>query len=64
MDWKPGEVRVRSVNGTGTRDRKPQPGRGLTGMRHRAELLGGSFEAGTSDGRFDVRVVIPNGSTA
>jgi signal transduction histidine kinase len=64
VDWKPGEVRVRSVNGTGTRDRKPQPGRGLTGMRHRAELLGGSFEAGTSDGRFDVRVVIPNGSTA
>jgi len=59
VDWQPGEVRVRSVNGTGSRDRKPRAGRGLTGMRHRAELLGGTFEAAHSGGRFDVQVVIP-----
>jgi hypothetical protein len=28
-------------------------------MRHRAELLGGTFDAGPCDGRFDVRVVLP-----
>ena len=37
----------------------PTPGRGLTGMRHRAELLGGSFAAGPVAGRFDVRVELP-----
>jgi hypothetical protein len=28
-------------------------------MRHRAELLGGTFEAGCRDGLFDVRVRLP-----
>jgi glucose-6-phosphate-specific signal transduction histidine kinase len=35
--------------------------RGLTGMRHRAELLGGSFTVRADDGRFEVRVRIPIG---
>ncbi|HEU5038639.1 MAG TPA: histidine kinase [Nocardioides sp.] len=39
--------------------RDPEPGRGLTGMRHRAELLGGEFSAGVRDGAFTVRVVLP-----
>jgi signal transduction histidine kinase len=28
-------------------------------MRHRAELLGGEFEVSARDGRFRVRVVLP-----
>lgn len=57
VEWRPGEVRIQADNATdgGT----PVPGRGLTGMRHRAELLGGTFDAGVHGGRFAVRVVIP-----
>ena len=35
------------------------PGRGLTGIRHRAELLGGSYSAALADGRFALSVRIP-----
>jgi signal transduction histidine kinase len=40
-------------------------GNGIVGMRERATLLGGSLEAGTSDGRFRVRAHLPyaGGST-
>ena len=34
-------------------------GAGLVGMRERAEALGGQFEAGARDGRFEVRVHLP-----
>jgi signal transduction histidine kinase len=34
-------------------------GHGLVGMRERAALLGGSLEAGGSDGRFEVRARLP-----
>lgn len=37
----------------------PGAGRGLTGMRHRCELLGGTFDAGPRDGRFAVRAQLP-----
>jgi signal transduction histidine kinase len=37
------------------------PGRGLTGIRHRAELLGGTFQLSHADGSFTVRVRIPAG---
>lgn len=45
---------------------KPAPRRsaggfGLVGMRERAQVLGGSFEAGADDGRFRVRAVFPYG---
>ena len=40
----------------------PTPGRGLTGIRHRAELLGGTYSASADDGMFTVRVRIPTGS--
>lgn len=45
---------------------KPEPSRsaggfGLVGMRERAQVLGGSFEAGADDGRFRVRAVFPYG---
>ena len=37
-------------------------GRGLAGMRERAELLGGSFEAGPiAEGGFEVRAILPMG---
>jgi signal transduction histidine kinase len=60
VDWGPHEVLVHASNAAdGAPD--PRPGRGLTGIRHRAELLGGTFAAGSEDGRFDVRVTIPAG---
>jgi signal transduction histidine kinase len=58
VDWSPGEVTVAASNLSPGRGR-PRPGRGLTGIRHRAELLGGTFRAEHVDGRFDVRVRIP-----
>jgi signal transduction histidine kinase len=58
VDWTDGGVEVRAVNPVDVR-RPAVPGRGLTGMRHRAELLGGTFSAERVDGRFDVRVSIP-----
>jgi len=56
--WRPGGVDVRCANRTDAR-LPAVPGRGLTGMRHRAELLDGTFEATTVDGCFEVRVSIP-----
>ena len=58
VSWEDRQVLVRASNGTSAAG-APVPGRGLTGMRHRAELLGGSFDAGPRDGRFDVRVTLP-----
>jgi signal transduction histidine kinase len=49
---------VRCANPTDAR-RPAVAGRGLTGMRHRAALLGGTFDATTVDGCFEVRVSIP-----
>ena len=59
VTWAPDRVTVHSVNRTDSR-LPAVPGRGLTGMRHRAELLGGTFQASTTGGRFDVRVTIPS----
>lgn len=56
--WAADRVVVLADNATDA-DGPPSPGRGLTGMRHRAELLGGEFEAGVLDGMFTVRVVLP-----
>lgn len=55
--WRPEDVVVCSTNGAPTSPR--DPGRGITGMRHRAELLGGTFDAGCRDGRFEVQVRLP-----
>jgi signal transduction histidine kinase len=60
--WADREVVVRASNATHAHSDAAgavSPGRGLTGMRHRAELLGGTFEAAVHDGRLDVRVVLP-----
>ncbi|WP_081681204.1 sensor histidine kinase [Cellulomonas sp. URHD0024] len=61
VTWTGDEVTVESANAAAA-PTDPLPGRGLTGMRHRAELLGGSFEARVRDGRFVVRVVVPDGA--
>ncbi|MFE9323686.1 sensor histidine kinase [Nocardia sp. NPDC052278] len=58
VDWLPDRVALRSTNRM-TRNVEPRPGRGLTGMRHRAELLGGTFASRAERGRFDVTVTIP-----
>ena len=60
VDWSPARVSLQATNPTGARG-QPVPGRGLTGMRHRAELLGGRFEAAVTDGLFALRVSIPVG---
>ncbi len=59
VDWSADCVTVRSTNRTDAG--RPVAGRGLTGIRHRAELLGGSYDATVRDGQFDVRVRIPVG---
>jgi signal transduction histidine kinase len=56
--WAPGEVVVEASNETERRT-VPVPGRGLSGMRHRCELLGGSFDVGLRGGRFEVRAALP-----
>ena len=58
VTWAPDQVAVESVN-AGAPAATPVAGRGLTGMRHRAELLGGAFESGVRDGDFVVRMVVP-----
>jgi len=58
IDWAEDRVSVVASNPAPGRSR-PSPGRGLTGMRHRAELLGGDFAAGFADGEFTVRVTLP-----
>ena len=63
VDWQCDVVTVDSTNAlpaSGAPARSPGTGRGLTGMRHRAELLGGTFAAGLQDGRFEVRATLPH----
>jgi signal transduction histidine kinase len=61
VTWARDTVRIRASNAV---DARTPPsgtggGRGLTGMRHRAELLGGTFAARSYDGRFEVDVTLP-----
>ncbi|MFD5792482.1 sensor histidine kinase [Streptomyces diastatochromogenes] len=52
-------VWVTSPYRPGDASRVSGSGSGLTGMRERAALLGGSFEAGPEGGRWAVRAVLP-----
>jgi signal transduction histidine kinase len=61
VTWDRDAVCVEATNPTDTSG-PLAPGRGLTGMRHRAELLGGTFSTDTADQAFTVRVRIPTGS--
>jgi signal transduction histidine kinase len=63
-----GAVLLRVANGpggpTGPAGNDHRAGHGLTGMRERAALLGGSLSAGPApDGGFVVSAVLPAGET-
>jgi signal transduction histidine kinase len=60
VSWGPHEVVVTATN-PGAASGDVSPGRGLTGVRHRAELLGGTYAATADDGQFAVRVALPTG---
>lgn len=60
VEWLPDAVVVEATNPTSL-DSPPTPGRGLTGIRHRAELLGGTYAASAAGGSFTVHVRIPTG---
>jgi len=68
VDWAPDTVTVTASNPTdgrlGAARGQPAAGRGLSGMRHRAELLGGAFAATVRDGAFRVRVTLPFPATS
>jgi signal transduction histidine kinase len=69
VDHNPGAVLLRVANGPGGPADPSQngrrPGHGLTGMRERVALLGGSLSAGPApDGGFMVSAVLPLGETA
>jgi len=69
VDHEAGAVLLRVANGpggpTGPAGNKHGPGHGLTGMRERVALLGGSLSAGpVPDGGFVVSAVLPLGQTA
>jgi signal transduction histidine kinase len=57
--WTPRHVEIRSTNAVTASRNGVVPGRGLTGIRHRAELLGGTFRAGVRAGHFEVEVSLP-----
>jgi signal transduction histidine kinase len=56
--WLRDRVDLSVTNPTASR-RRTIDGRGLTGIRHRAELLGGTYAATAHDGIFEVRVSLP-----
>ena len=71
VDHSARAVQLRVANGPGAAALRPEParqsrpGHGLTGMRERVELLGGSLAAGpTPAGGFAVSAVLPLGETA
>ncbi|MFF4545211.1 sensor histidine kinase [Streptomyces sp. NPDC001435] len=53
------DLRVTSPYGHRDAPRAPGSGAGLTGMRERATLLGGRFDAGPEDGLWTVRATLP-----
>jgi signal transduction histidine kinase len=68
VDQGGGAVVLRVANGPGRAARPaggPGQGNGLTGMRERVALLGGSLSAGPApDGGFVVSAVLPVGAAA
>jgi signal transduction histidine kinase len=60
LEHEPDEVVVRvSSIGTPHASSYGGAGRGLSGLRERVAMLGGSFDAGQQDGAFEVRAVLP-----
>ena len=68
VDHDAGAVLLRVANGPGGSAGPPRsehgPGHGLTGMRERVALLGGSLSAGPApDGGYVVSAMLPLGQT-
>ena len=59
LDYGPAEVRLTVTNVGAPSNAVSDPGYGLTGMRERAELLGGSLSAGATADGFRVDLVVP-----
>ena len=58
IGFRPTSLELTVTNPTGPASAGAE-GHGIVGMRERAALLGGSLEAGASDGRFRVRASLP-----
>ncbi|MFC5184671.1 sensor histidine kinase [Actinomadura harenae] len=59
LTYGTGLVRVEVTSPLGGASRLPGSGAGLIGMRERATLLGGEFDAGAAGGRWVVRAELP-----
>jgi signal transduction histidine kinase len=60
IERRPGALVLEATNPVAARVApRAGGGRGIAGMRERAELLGGTLDAGLADGRFRVRAVLP-----
>jgi signal transduction histidine kinase len=60
----PKAVEITVTNAAASGDDGPGGGHGLVGMRERASLLGGSLDAGMSNGQFRLRARLPYGENA
>jgi signal transduction histidine kinase len=63
IDFGPSSLELAVTNRAPPDAASAAAGNGIVGMRERATLLGGSLEAGASDGRFRVRAQLPYGGS-
>lgn len=61
LTWAPGELTIDVTNPVPPGSRPRPGGRGLVGIRERAETLGGMAQHGVVDGTWQVRATIPIG---
>jgi signal transduction histidine kinase len=61
LSWGPGAVELQITNTGGSTTQEPaaEPGYGLTGMTERADLAGGTVQAGPLQGGFRVHLSLP-----
>jgi signal transduction histidine kinase len=59
LEWSERALELTVVNPLASGRRTLGGGHGLVGMRERATLVGGAFDAGLEDGRFRIHAVLP-----
>lgn len=64
LAWHPERVELQVRNPVAPRADEPSRGHGLIGMRERAQLVGGSLDAGVDGTAFVVRATLPIGGVA